>query len=520
MTLPTNQMIVSRDVQFSLRQNQSSDFRTKGDGNFRDVVCNLMGRDLADVSFLISLSFSSLLFQTIIPLSLESSRLKFHFSGHFSKPIAAATAKSALHKKTTRSFFSVFINGRIVRCDILKHPMDDVLQNRSLICQFCSVHLKIDETRIDVNVHPTKSSVIFLEKEEIVEEIRAYFEKVVGEIFGILEPKDSEHVEKDPEDSFSRIPIYTTQSIKSIEAIRRPSTSTSSESTQKWNSSKNEKKRVDYMEVRTDGKERTIDEFIVRCPQNPEQKRGEKRPRTKDLEDPEAEDWEEIGDTNPEATVIGTEFDDVSMVSVASTVDGRNDSQDLGDDEPTHREFDFESLQTISRTIVSNMSLSLREMFKTCTFVGSVDPENVLIQFGTSLYSVDFSILLKEFFYQMAVFSFGNYGSYRLVDEQPTILEMLELLGELGIGDENYKAFRVFECEQKRKEAETLLSEHLELFHDYFSMKMEWKEGRLHVTEIPSLVHCYVPQIEKLPFLVAALILDVDYDDVSGPRRL
>uniref|UniRef100_A0A8R1IH97 DNA_mis_repair domain-containing protein n=2 Tax=Caenorhabditis japonica TaxID=281687 RepID=A0A8R1IH97_CAEJA len=120
----------------------------------------------------------------LIPLALDSTRLKFEFSGNFSKPIAAATAKAALNRKTTRSFFSVFINGRSVRCEILKHPLDEVLQNRSLICQFCSVHLKIDETRIDVNVHPTKSSVIFLEKEAIIDEIRAYFEKVVNEIFG------------------------------------------------------------------------------------------------------------------------------------------------------------------------------------------------------------------------------------------------------------------------------------------------------------------------------------------------
>ncbi|EGT60154.1 CBN-MLH-1 protein [Caenorhabditis brenneri] len=494
------------DVSFALRQNQSSDFRTKGDGSFRDVVCNLLGRDLAD---------------TVVPLSLESTRLKFKFTGNISKPIASATAKLAQNRKSSRSFFSVFINGRSVRCDILKQPIDDVLQNRSLFCQFCSLHLEIDETRIDVNVHPTKSSVIFLEKEDIIDEIRNYFENFVSEIFG-FEPREAVKSEEDEEEnntnsfSFSQIPIINihTQSIKSIEGIRK----SSSNSELKPNSSfrNNEKKRVDYMDIRTDSKERKIDEFVVRCPNA-----GLKRPRN-DGED------EEIGDLEPveeEDDVQKTaELDDVSMVSLVSNTDGRaNDSQDLGEDADlecgtTHREFDFESLDIIRRQIVSTTSLSLREMIKTSTFVGSIDCEQVLFQFGTSLYIMNFKAVLREFFYQISIFSFGNFGSYRLEQEPPSILEMLELIGELSENDERYKGFGVFKQEEKRVEAENLLGEQAELLHDYFAIKMEWfgeeeDQRRLHLTEIPSLVHYYVPQLEKLPFLIAALILDVDYDD-------
>uniref|UniRef100_A0A8R1DFV2 DNA_mis_repair domain-containing protein n=2 Tax=Caenorhabditis japonica TaxID=281687 RepID=A0A8R1DFV2_CAEJA len=505
------------DVSFALRQAQSNDFRTKGDGNLRDVVSNLLGREIAD---------------NLIPLALDSTRLKFEFSGNFSKPIAAATAKAALNRKTTRSFFSVFINGRSVRCEILKHPLDEVLQNRSLICQFCSVHLKIDETRIDVNVHPTKSSVIFLEKEAIIDEIRAYFEKVVNEIFGFAaketdKNETQENLDENTSFSFSQIPIISSQSIKSIETFRRPSTSSDTSFKIGWNSGKNEKKRVDYMEVRTDSRERKLDEFIVRCPTTPStNSEVRKRPRVEES----IEDIGSMGDMDPEEEDQrrpgGTELDQVSMVSVASTMDGgANESQDLGEDagelmESTtaHRDFEFESLEFLRRQIVNESSLSLRNLFKTCIFVGSIDPQTILVQFGTSLYQIDFAAVLREFFYQISIFSFGNYGSYRLEEDPPAIQELLELLGELSASDENYAAFEVFAGAEKRKEAEAMLAEHAELLNDYFAIKLEWSdenlgEKKLILTGIPSLVHYYVPQLEKLPFLIAELVLEVDYDD-------
>ncbi|PIC40546.1 hypothetical protein B9Z55_011849 [Caenorhabditis nigoni] len=498
------------DVSFALHQNQSSDFRTKGDGNFRDVVCNLLGRDVAD---------------TVIPISLESTRLKFKFTGKISKPIASATSKNAQNRKTNRSFFSVFINGRSVRCDILKHPIDDVLQNRSLCVQFCALHLEIDETRIDVNVHPTKSSVIFLEKEEIIEEIREYFEKFINDLFGLPDKTEAVKAEKEAENEenlkfqFSQIPILTTQSIKSIESIRRASTSNSENGFRTRPSSDlNSKKRVDHMEVRTDAKERKIDEFVVRGPT--------KRPRGNDSDEEDV--FENLDDVDIQMTQNTTELDDgVSMVSMASGLGGDrrlNESQDLGEDEDlmengtTHREFEFESLEILRQQIASSASLSLRDLIKTSTFVGSIDPETVLIQFGTSLYMLKFAEILREFFYQISIFSFGNYGSYRLEEETPSIIDMLELIGELSETDENYKAFSIFRDPTTREEAEFLLGEHVDLLYDYFAFKMEWiagerEEKRLHITEIPSLVHHYVPQLEKLPFLVASLILDVEYDD-------
>lgn len=65
--------------------------------------------------------------------------------------------------------------------------------------------------------------MIFLEKEEIIEEIRAYFEKVIGEIFG-FEALDVEKPEEEQPDIENLVMIPMSQSLKSIEAIRKPDT--------------------------------------------------------------------------------------------------------------------------------------------------------------------------------------------------------------------------------------------------------------------------------------------------------
>ncbi|CAB3401762.1 unnamed protein product [Caenorhabditis bovis] len=338
------------DVSFALRQNASSDFRTRGgDASLRDVVSLLLGRDVADA---------------LVNLHHESTRLKFAFGGVMSRPISAATASLAQHRKTRNNVFSVFINGRSVRSDILKQPLDEVLSRRALVCQFCAVDLKIDETRVDVNVHPTKSSVLFLEKDEIVDEIRGYIEKLIGEMFGDAKnspppPPPAANREASPKNVFH----FT----NSIEVLRRNSLAATS-SFKATANSQIEKKRVDYMEIRTDSKERKMDEFVVRCR------------------------------TDSEHAVVDHEsIDEISMVSIGSQE--ADESQTMT---TTRREFDYESLMELRREICEAASPTLREMFKSFSFVGAINPELVLVQFGTALYSINFAKLLAEFFYQAA----------------------------------------------------------------------------------------------------------------------
>ncbi|CAI5444451.1 unnamed protein product [Caenorhabditis angaria] len=438
------------DVSFALRQNHSTDFRTKGDGNFQNVVNLLVGNDVAN---------------NLIGLNLDSQRLKFQFSGCMAMPISAATAKMSQARKIRQNFFSVFVNGRSVRCDILKQPMDEVLAPKNLICQFCAVDLKIDETRVDVNVHPTKDSVLFLEKEEIVEEIKEYLQRIVDDYF-----KESTE-NQNPAENLE----ISAKTMKSIEAVRRQSSSNSENfRVEKIGA---ERKRVDYMEIRNDSKERKLDEFIIKCPKNAE--KSEILTDSHILTENSTENAENLDFTlnfSQESTI----FDENESLE-----DFEEEDEDLDEN---RRIFDFTSLVELKQQIEDEKCLSLSEMFKTFNFVGFLDPENLLIQFGTSLYLLKFAEILKSYFYQSIIENFGNFASFRL--ENP--LEIGEILSE--------------------NELETILEENCELLEDYFALKFEKSaENRWILTEIPEICANFVPQLEKLPEFLKNLAENVDF---------
>lgn len=83
-------------------------------------------------------------------------------------------------KKTT---FLCFINNRLVECPGLKRSLETMY---SMLLPkgrhpWMYLSLKIAPNRIDVNVHPTKQEVHFLDEDEIVERITAYTQDIVSQ---------------------------------------------------------------------------------------------------------------------------------------------------------------------------------------------------------------------------------------------------------------------------------------------------------------------------------------------------
>ncbi|CAD6187799.1 unnamed protein product [Caenorhabditis auriculariae] len=493
------------DVSFSLRQMSSSDFRTSGDGDFRKVVGLLLGKEISD---------------SIQDIGMESQKLKISLHGCMARPIAAATAKLHQDKKSRQKFFSLFINGRSVTCTELKHGIDEIFSSRSLICRFMALSLKLDESRVDVNVHPTKKSVMFLEQDEVIGAIVEHIGGIVTEMF---DESAMDPLNQTADQSLGASQSQRNESLGSLTVAASSSFHAKTTSTRKdFTGTFNEKKRVDYMEVRTDGRERRIDEFLTQdlnvkkrvssialADSFTEETGGDQNKVIDDLRTPRTEDVDA----------------EVSMVSVASSVsstfptDGEDDEIELETENTLKRTFDFDSLRVLREEICQRGSTTMRELFKTFTFVGIVNSQCIIVQYGTSLYLLDFGIVLKEFFYQTAIFSFGNYGSYKMAGEYPRIIDLLKVLADFPQLDptEDAKDFSIFAQESKRLEAESLLGNHPEMLHDYFSIGLEWRidenaEKRLHLVSLPSLVHYFVPQLEGLAHFIGNLVLEVDFD--------
>ncbi|VDO77496.1 unnamed protein product [Onchocerca flexuosa] len=152
----------------------------------------------------------------------------------------------------------------------------------------------------------------------------------------------------------------------------------------------------------------------------------------------------------------------------------------------------------MKKALCATASVSLRSLFKEHIYIGAVDVDQVLIQHSTSIYLVDAQDCLRNFFYQILVLSFGNFGSYKL-SECASLIELL------CIADNNLSPT---EAHQKA----AIIIENREMLDDYFCLSIT-ENGNLN--SIPSLIDGFIPQLESLPQLILTLANDIIWHDVS-----
>ncbi|KJH45878.1 DNA mismatch repair protein [Dictyocaulus viviparus] len=424
------------DVSFSMRRGGGADFRTSGRGTRSEIVTALLGKSCGE---------------NMTEFKHSSPRLHYTAEICLTKPLSSSTASGVQAKKNRQKAFFIFINSRLVQCPSLKYSVDSLFTVRDLVCPFVLVSLSIAPSRIDVNVHPTKETVMFLEEEAIIEDLQ----QTEMAPSSISDPRQTA-----PSSSqILRIPSQT-QSVMDVDSF---SNNVESELVQS-SSPISTKKRVDYTLVRVDAKERRLDEFI----------------------------------SSPGAAKSSS----IEMVQVVgSQQEGAYETDVSG-----QRVFDFESLRRLRKGICDKVSQPLREFFKSLNFVGCVTVNSMLLQFGTGLYIVKLDNVLQELFYQALIFSFGNFGSYKL-EGDAYILDLLRLGGI----EEEYEM-----------PALELLNSQSAMLNDYFSLEIMKPNDvdhdvdglkMCHLTAIPSIIDGYVPQLEGLPTLLVELVKEVDWEE-------
>lgn len=165
---------------------------------------------------------------------------------------------------------------------------------------------------------------------------------------------------------------------------------------------------------------------------------------------------------------------------------------------------------------------ALTATFATHTYVGLVDPHRRIaaIQAGVKLFLVDYGLLCTEYFYQLGLTDFANFGSIRF--EQP--LDIKALI-ELGVGAERSEAREKHAGDGDAEDIEwaeiaslvtTRLIERREMLLEYFSMEIS-PEGQL--LSIPLLIKGYTPSMTKLPRFLMRLGPCVDWENEEGCFR-
>lgn len=125
------------DVSFQLIQDNRSRFHTSGNGDLREVIYRIFGRDTA---------------QELIPIRCEDRGIIVE--GYLGTP-------SLVRPNRNQEIY--FINGRFIRSTLIARAAEEgykeyLMQHKF---PFLVLHLSMDTGQVDVNVHPTKMDVRF-----------------------------------------------------------------------------------------------------------------------------------------------------------------------------------------------------------------------------------------------------------------------------------------------------------------------------------------------------------------------
>lgn len=131
------------DVSFRFINNNQNKLHTSGNGNIKDIIFHVYGRDIC---------------ANILPVNYDSEHLKI--TGFIGKPVV---------NRGNRNFENYYINGRFIKSNIINKAIEEAY--KSFMMQhkypFTALHFTIDQDLIDVNVHPTKMELRFSNGEEV-----------------------------------------------------------------------------------------------------------------------------------------------------------------------------------------------------------------------------------------------------------------------------------------------------------------------------------------------------------------
>lgn len=131
------------EISINFINNNQTKIHTSGNGNLKDVIYSIYGRDISN---------------NLIEIDCQNDFMKM--SGFIGKSIIS---------KGNRSFENYFINGRYIKSNIISKAIEDgykfiLMQHKY---PFTAINFEIEQELLDVNVHPAKMELRFRKAESI-----------------------------------------------------------------------------------------------------------------------------------------------------------------------------------------------------------------------------------------------------------------------------------------------------------------------------------------------------------------
>jgi DNA mismatch repair protein MLH1 len=319
---------------------------------------------------------------------------------------------------------------------------------------FFYLSLEIEPHLVDVNVHPTKREVHFLNEEEIIAVICDAVRENLSKV--------------DTSRSFMTQSLLSNPKVPFVTPMKQTSV-------------------VPAISATSD----TPDRSFSKLPQTVPKKRNDNH----------------LVRTDASARKI------TSMLQPQRSVDEiANDDEEM---EYEHTEKEpmacrLASIKELRAEVRDAMHNELTDIISTHTFVGIVDEQKRIaaIQGGVKLFLVDYGMLCNEYFYQVGLTDFSNYGSIRF-NPPLSLHDLLRVGAEQEKNNAGDAADEVDWDEVIEAVKEQLISK-AALLIEYFSMEIT-PEGQL--CSIPLLMKEYTPSMAKLPQFLLRLGPHVNWND-------
>lgn len=356
-------------------------------------------------------------------------------------------------KKTT---MLLFINHRSVDSSAIKKAIE---QTYSVFLPkggkpFIYLSLDIDPARVDVNVHPTKREVNFLNEDEIIELVSEEIRTRLGKV--------------DTSRTFMTQSLLVGAGTPSISKTNPLPGASAAATSQRPPTTQTGSSRKPYENnlVRTDAKSRKITAML---PQAQHQESPSHEPVSDDIE---------YEYTDKESTICR-----------------------------------LTTIKDLRASVRENMHNELTDTYANHTFVGIADETKRIaaIQGGVKLFLVDYGMTAAEYFYQLALTDFGNYGSIRfnpplaLQDLIQIAVQQARAATESDNTDVDWDKVAAAVTQQ--------LISRKDMLFEYFALEVS-PEGNL--LALPLLMKGYMPCMAKLPNFLLRLGPHVDWSDEKG----